>query len=79
MGGKVKISFKKVKGATGYVICRATNKTGTYKKITTLKAKKNSYIDKKVKKGKKYFYKVIAINKKIYGPSGKVKSVKVKK
>ena len=78
-GGKVKISFKKVKGAKSYVICRATKKNGVYKKIATLKSKKTSYIDKKVKKGKKYFYKVITVSKKLYSPSSQTKQAKIKK
>ena len=79
IGGKVKISFKKVKGAKNYVICRSTKKDGKYKKIATIKGKKTSYVDKKVKKGKTYYYKVITKNKKLYSPSNKIKKIKVKK
>ena len=79
VGGKVKISFKKVKGASSYIILRATAKNGKYKKIAALKGKKTSYIDKKAKKGKTYYYKVITKTKKLYSPSSNVKRVKVKK
>lgn len=79
IGGKVKVSFKKVKGAKNYVICRSTKKDGKYKKIATIKGKKTSYVDKKVKKGKTYYYKVITKNKKLYSPSNKIKKIKVKK
>lgn len=55
---KVKVSFKKVSGANKYEIYRSTKKSKGYKKIKTVS--KNTYTDKKVKKGKRYYYKVRA-------------------
>lgn len=56
---KVKLTWKKVDGATGYVVYRSQKKGKGYKKIKEIKgASKCSYLDKKAKKGKKYFYKV---------------------
>ena len=71
--GKVTMSYKKATGATAYGIYRSTKKNGNYKVIgTTTKAK---YVDKKVKKGKKYFYIVAAARKVQYDES--VKSVAI--
>ena len=79
-----KISFKKVNGASGYVIYRATKKNGKYKAVTTLK--KGSivtYTNKKLKKKSTYYYKVRAYKKvgkkTIYGAYSKTFSVKIKK
>ena len=55
------ITWKKVKGATGYEILRASQKNGKYKKIARIGNKKK-YVDKK-SKGKKYYYKVRAFGK----------------
>ncbi len=76
--GGVSIRFKTVKGAKSYIIYRASKKDGVYKKIKTLSAKKQTYFDKKAKKGKNY-YKVIAKKGKIYSSAGKIASVSVKK
>ncbi|MCU7378897.1 fibronectin type III domain-containing protein [Clostridiales Family XIII bacterium ASD5510] len=54
----VKISWKKVKGAKGYQIYRATSKNGRYKKIKTTKAR--TYKNHKLKTGTRYYYKVRA-------------------
>ena len=62
---KVKVSWKKVKGAKKYTVYRAKSKNGKYKKIGTTKS--GSYTDKTIKKGKKYYYKVVAnTSKKLY-------------
>ena len=59
---KVKLTWKKVKGADGYEIYRATSKKGKYQKIKTLKKGTIvSYTDGKAKKGKTYYYKVRAV------------------
>jgi len=56
--------------ATRYEVYRATSKNGKYTKIATLKYGNLSYTDKKVKVGKKYYYKVRAYKtisgKKVY-------------
>jgi len=59
----IKISWKKAAGATGYEIYRATGKKGKYKIVKTVSAKKLSYTNKKLKKGKTYYYKIKAVQK----------------
>ena len=56
---KVALKWKKVEGANGYVVYRSTKKGKGYKMVKKVKgASKCSYVDGKVKKGKKYYYKV---------------------
>ena len=74
---KIKITLKKVKGATGYEIMYATNKK--FKKAKKITVKKPKATLKKLKKKKKYFIKARAINKNGKGAWSKVKKVKVKK
>ena len=60
-GKKVKLSWKKVNGASGYKVYRATKKNGKYTLVKTIKnAKTVKFTDKKVKKNKTYYYKVSA-------------------
>lgn len=67
----VKVSWKKVYGAKGYVVYRATSKNGTYKRYKTVKNNVSSLKDTKLKSGKTYYYKVAAYTtadkKNIYG------------
>ena len=75
---KVKISWKKTTNATSYIVYRATSKTGTYKKIKTLK--KTAYTDTVPKTNKKYYYKVVAkgkVNGKTKKATSAIKSIKV--
>lgn len=77
------ITWKKNKKATGYEIYMSTKKASGYKKITTVKNwKKITYTKKKLKKNKKYYFKVRAYKtvegKKYYSAYSKVKAVKVK-
>ncbi len=58
---KVKITWKKVKGASLYYVYKK-NKNGTFKKVK--ETDKLYYRDGDVKKGKSYVYKVVAIRKK---------------
>ena len=61
VGKKVKLSWKKVNGASGYKVYRATKKNGKYTLVKTIKnAKTVKFTDKKVKKNKTYYYKVSA-------------------
>ena len=68
---------------TGYKVYRATKKNGKYKLIKTVKkAGTLNYTDKKLKKGKKYFYKVRTYTV-IYGTTylgkwSKVKAIRAK-
>lgn len=80
---QMKISWKKVSGADGYEIYRATSKDGKYTKVTTIKkGSTKSYTDKKLTSGKTYYYKVRAYKKvngkKVYSSYSKVQSKKVK-
>ena len=61
---KAKLTWSKVPGVKGYKIYRATSENGKYKKIKTIKkAKKTSYINKKLKSRGVYFYKIRAYKK----------------
>lgn len=57
---RIKVSWKKSTGVTGYKVYRATSKNGKYKEIKKIKNKNTtSYTDKKgLKAGKTYYYKV---------------------
>lgn len=51
--------LEKVSGANGYYIYRSTKKKSGYKKIHVVKkGKTQSYLDKKARKGKTYYYKI---------------------
>lgn len=61
--GKTIIKWTPVKDADGYYIYRSSKKSGNYKRIAKLKGEKRSkYINryKKLRKNKRYFYKVYA-------------------
>lgn len=80
----LKVTWKKVKGVSGYEVYRSTKKNGTYKLVKSLKGEsKVSYTNKKLKKGKTYYYKVRAYkqvgNEKFYGDFSKVVSGKISK
>ena len=79
--GKVKLTFKKVKGADGYEIRYATNKKFKKSKKITVKSPKATL--KKLKKGKKYFVKIRAFKRnaasqKVYGAYSKVVKINLK-
>lgn len=79
---KATISWKKVSGATGYQVQMSTKKNRGYKTIKTTKGKTVSYTKTKLKKGKRYYFKVRTyktINgKKIYSSYSKIVSVKIR-
>jgi flagellar hook assembly protein FlgD len=55
----IKISWKQNKSVKGYQVYMATSKKGKYKKIATLsKNSKISYVKKKLKRKKRYYFKV---------------------
>lgn len=58
------LKWKKVSGASGYYVYRSTSKHGKYKKVQTIKKSSNvSWKDKKLKSGRKYYYKIAAYKK----------------
>ncbi len=57
---RMQIVWKKVKEAQTYEIYRSTQSKGGYKKVATLKGSNRKYVDKTVKSGKKYYYKIVA-------------------
>lgn len=77
---KVRLTWKKVSGANGYKIQYAGNKK--LKSATTKFTSKTTYITKKLKKKKTYYFRVRAYKlngrKKVYGSWSKVKKIKVK-
>lgn len=65
-GTKVKLSWRKVKGATKYVVYASTSRNKGYKKVATVKKNKNSVViskvkGKKLKKYKSYYFQVQAV------------------
>lgn len=72
----VKITWKKASGAITYAVYRSNKKNGKYKLIKT--TNKLNYTDKKVKAGKKYYYKIKAINASGVSTMSKAKKIKVK-
>ncbi len=84
---KVTVKWNQIFAATKYVIYRADSKKGEYKKIGTVKKPKSFFkdmvfTDKKVKKGKTYYYKVVAIGttslKSTFRQESTPKKIKVK-
>ena len=75
---QLKVTWKKISGATGYEIYRSTAKNGTYQKIKTLSS--TSYTDKSVTTGKTYYYKIKVYKtisgKKVYGAYSSAVSAK---
>ncbi|MCI8786030.1 MAG: hypothetical protein HFI84_05135 [Eubacterium sp.] len=80
-GKKVQVSWKKVKGASAYLIYRSDSKNGTYRLIKTIRKQKTvRFTDsKKIKKNKNYYYKIAVCRDGMYSPLGTAAKVKVKK
>lgn len=79
-GKKVSLSWTKVKGASAYLIYRCESKNGTYRLAARVK-KQNTvkYTDyKKLKKNKKYYYRIAVLQNGKYSPMGKAVWVAVK-
>ena len=75
------VKWNRVKKAGGYQIYRSTAKKGKYKRIKTVKkASTIKYTNKKLKEGKRYYYKVRAFKKSkgktVYSKFSKVQSKK---
>lgn len=80
---KITVRWSKAANADGYVIYRSTRKKSGYKLIKTIKSGNTvSFVNKKLAKGKKYYYKVRAYrtvgDKNIYGSYSAVKYKKAK-
>ncbi len=77
VSGGIRVAWKKIKGARKYMIYRSTKKNTGYVKVKTLKKARDTYVDRKARKGKQYYYKVVAYNGKQPGlmskPSNRVK------
>lgn len=71
----VKLTWKKIDKATGYIVYRSSSKYGSYKKIAT--TKKTAYTDKKLKRGRTYYYKVAHYNKQSTGKKSSAASKKI--
>lgn len=81
--GAVKVKYRKIKNASGYVIYRSNSKNGKFKKVTTRKAKKSrTYINRGLKKKKAYWYKMrtyqVVKGKRIYSTFSKAKKIKTR-
>lgn len=79
----IAIKFTSVSGAAGYQIYQASSKSGTYKKVKTLKGVKSvTYTRTGLKAGTRYYFKVRAYKttgrKNVYGAFSSVKSAKTK-
>ena len=76
---KATVNWKKVSGATGYKIKYSTN--SNMKGAKTIKVKSGSTVSKTIKglkKGKKYYFRVVAVKGKKTSSWSSTKSVKVK-
>lgn len=80
--GKITVKWSEATNSNvaGYKVYRSTSKNGNYKLVKTTTGKK--FVNKKLKKGKKYYYKVRGFAKiggqTVYTKYSTVKSVKVK-
>lgn len=79
---KVKLTFGKVKGASGYEVYMSKSKKGKYTKKANVGAGKTNVTIKKLKKGKTYYFKMKAYSvvngRKVYSKYSNVKRIKVK-
>lgn len=76
---QVRMSWKKVKNAQKYIVYRSTSKDSGYVRLKTLGKKAKSYVDKKAKKGKTYYYRIVVKTKKGLSGVTTSKGVKIKK
>lgn len=74
---KIRLSWKGVNGAEGYNILRSFKKKKGYKKIATVTKKGTTLKVKKGKKGKRYYFKVVATRKTETGKTVKSSASKV--
>lgn len=80
----LKITWKRVNGASGYEIYRSTSKNGKFKKVKTLaRGSATSFTNKNLSRNKAYYYKVRAYRKvdkkNVAGAFSGVKGAKTRK
>ena len=80
---KVKLTYGKVKGASGYVVYMSNSKKGKFSKKATVKSGKTTKVTiKKLKKGRTYYFKMKAYKtvngKKVYSKYSKVKKAAIR-
>lgn len=68
----ITLNWKASKGASKYIIYRATSKAGNYKKVKT--TNKTTYSQKNVKCGQIYYYKVVPYAEKLPGKAKIIKA-----
>ena len=73
-----KLTWKKAKG-TKVVVYRSTKKNSGYKKVATSRKGAASLVNKKLKAGKTYYYKIATVKGKTVSAMSKAKKVKIKK
>lgn len=69
----IKVSWKRAYGAASYYVYRRSEQ-GKWTKLTVASAGQTSYIDRKAKQGKKYYYKVRPYNSGVFGKGSQVKN-----
>ncbi len=72
----LKITWAKVSGAGSYEIYRASSKSGTYKKISTVQSA--GYTDKTAAQNRTYYYKVRAVSGKSKSSFSSIQSGKIR-
>ena len=72
----LKITWNKVSGAKSYEIYRASSKSGTYKKISTVQSA--GYTDKTAAQNRTYYYKVRAVSSKSKSSFSSIQSGKIR-
>ncbi|MCQ4635253.1 S8 family serine peptidase [Anaerovorax odorimutans] len=74
----IKLSWKKVKSADGYVVYRKAGKNDTYRQVKSVSRKSVSWKNTGLKPGQKYYYKICSYRKvggkRYYGEPSKVKT-----
>ena len=73
MNQGIKVSWKRAYGAASYYVYRRSEQ-GTWTKLTVVSSGQTSYIDRKVKQGKRYYYKVRPYNNGVFGKGSSVKN-----
>ncbi len=81
--GQATLSWKKVSGATGYVLYKSSTKNGPYQRVKVLKKTKTTYTETNLESGSTYYYKIRAYatgynGKNIYGRPSSYRRIKIK-